>query len=428
MNSPLPIGALALSLAVVTSATAAAGLKVKERGYAGVQSRAFADDGDPTTTDYGLSAVSELQISLTARPFKARLRAFALADSADRNRDTIIVEEAWVELKKNPLRLRLGVQVHNWTATEAFHPADVLNSRYFDSDIENPQKIGEPTASAILRLPIGVLAGHIMPFVINPIAPSARSRQNFLPRGFTLGRPLRLTRGDSFGGQRQFQWAVRFSGTIESLAMDLSLHALQHQDRQRPLVIFDQRSRKFRPLYLPLTQTGGTMRMVVGDFVIKAEAVYRWVHLPPPTLVRPLPPGLRDHGVAAVGVDWGLSFANGIELTFLAEAQAVLLPERQRARRIEPFQADLLLGMRFVFNDSASRELLLSGIVDLEYADEGLLNITFSQRLGETFKLKVGARIILAPPRSADPQAAPAAGLAALTDADQIHLSLVRYF
>ncbi len=402
-------------------------LKIKQRGYVGMQSRAFLDDSNPATQDYGVNAIAQLQISAKKGLFKSKVKWFTIYDVYDQERGQLIVEEAWVEFKYNPLRLRIGVQEHNWAATEVFNPVDVMNSRYFDSDIENTQKIGEPTASMNIKLPIGRLSAHIMPFVTSPIGTSARSRQNFLPPGTALGRPLRLTRVGTFGNQQQFQWAMRLKAMIEALNMDITLHILQQQDRHRPLLVFNPIRQKLRPLYLPVTQTGGTLRMVAGDVVFKAEAAYRWYLLPPEHL------GVgtfqnRDHALIAAGMDWGTAFENGAEITIFAEGQFMVLKDRALARTIDPFQADAIAGVRLNLNDEAAREFLALGMLDLERRDEGLISVSYSQRLGETFKLTLGARVILAPPRPTDPRAAPPVGLASLTDADLIQLSLVRYF
>ena len=75
-------------------------------------------------------------------------------------RTILVVEEAWVEWKAKPFRVRAGFDLLNWTATEAFHPSDILNSRNLDSSIQNYDKLGEPMVSLSYKGAIGVLTAY----------------------------------------------------------------------------------------------------------------------------------------------------------------------------------------------------------------------------------------------------------------------------
>ena len=68
-------------------------------------------------------------------------------DFLDLERNLYRMEEASIGYRNSGWEARLAIQILNWTATEGFHPCDIINSRNLDSDIENTEKIGEPMFS-----------------------------------------------------------------------------------------------------------------------------------------------------------------------------------------------------------------------------------------------------------------------------------------
>ena len=77
-----------------------------------------------------------------------------------------------------------GYKVFNWSATEAFHPVDTINSRNNDGDLESLEKKGELTLefeAAILE--DGLLNFYYWPRFEDPEFPGKNSR---VGTGFTL--------------------------------------------------------------------------------------------------------------------------------------------------------------------------------------------------------------------------------------------------
>ena len=106
-----------------------------------------------STVDQALGLFGRLQIDHKSKPFRERLRLYGRLDREDLERTILVVEEAWVEWKAKPFRVRAGFDLLNWTATEAFHPSDILNSRNLDSSIQNYDKLGEPMVSLSYKGP-----------------------------------------------------------------------------------------------------------------------------------------------------------------------------------------------------------------------------------------------------------------------------------
>ncbi|MCB9552178.1 MAG: hypothetical protein H6705_09905 [Myxococcales bacterium] len=407
-------------------AAPAAAKPVKSQGQVGIEARAFTPDGDDRTEDQGFGLAARLEASHKPRPFEEQLRLFARADMLDETRAVAVVEEAFVGWQMNPVRLRVGYQLLNWTATEAFHPADVLNSRNYDSRIENPDKLGEPMVELRVRLLAGSLSAYYLPFRITPRLPSPSSRLSPLPDDARVGPALWAGRDRQIGdGVVEHQWAVQLSQTIGDA--DISLHLIQHQDRSQPTQLVDLRDGRVRLLYHFVTQVGGTWQQVIDALVIKVEAAHREFGFPD------LDPRYRliqreqlDQTQVAVGFEYGWSYAGGAEGVLLAEGQAIVTYDDPQAARPElpPFQRDVLLGYRHVFNDVDGSTLQAGLIVDLEDPEEVLAAVQYRRRLSDVWSIDANLRMIHAPA----PEQGIAQGLERWHEANELNITLSRYF
>lgn len=94
----------------------------KSKGEVTLESRQFTDDDLEHTQDYNLGLFVRIETRYRKGPFRLQVRAFGRVDHEDSTRDLTALEEAWAGYRKGPWDLRLGFQMWNWTATEAFHP------------------------------------------------------------------------------------------------------------------------------------------------------------------------------------------------------------------------------------------------------------------------------------------------------------------
>jgi hypothetical protein len=420
------LGLVASTLAV--PAMARADGVVTSRGELAVESRAFRDDGSPLTADRGLGLLGRVEARHQHAPFEEKLRAFGRLDHFDDRRSVFILEEAWLQARTGRARLRLGADVVNWTATEAFHPADVVNARNLDSDLESLEKVGEPMAALQVGLLQGMTASALfMPVYMATRFPSPASRLGFGPGMDMRGRRLMVDRQGRFT-RRDFgpQGAVRLQQVVGSA--DLSVHALEQMDRLQPLVGLDAASGLPVPVFLTVRQVGGTWTQTLGALVIKVEGAYRWFQTPaatgaePPAVVMTTDSD-RDHAAVAVGFEYGLPHAGGGDSTFLVEGQGIFGPSRSVRAQLSPFENDVFVGYRLAIGDEDDKTFFLGGIVDLRRPRERLLTASYQQRLGETFTVAVGLRLFTAPPGVAQTW-----GIAALRDADHLRLTLTRHF
>jgi hypothetical protein len=424
-------------LLVLPAAARAQDSPWSSRGEVALESRAFWEgersaDVDAITPDQGLGLLGRLEVRHRHGRFEEKVRAFGRLDHYDEGRSTFIVEEAWGQAQGERWRLRLGADVINWTATEPFHPADVINARNWDSDLENFEKVGEPMAAVQVRLFEGTtLSAFYMPRYTATRPTSRRSRLHFGLPGLPLPPRALVDRNGAFTDS---DWGHQGAVSVRQVfgGADLNLHAIEHMDRSQPW------PSTLMPalVYQTVRQVGGTYQHVLGPFIVKLEGAYRaFVDLAAPEDSSYGVPPERDHGAVAAGLEYGLAHERGSESTFILEGQALIGPRDPAVRRaLTPFQRDVLAAYRYALNDEAGRELMAGVLLDLDEArglfdaDRGaeyVVTLSYQQRLGETWTVKAGLRLFQA---QAPPEMEVPRGLQALRHADHVRLTLTRHF
>lgn len=382
---------------------------------------------DPTTDDYGVGMLGRAEAAANYNAWRLKGRAFGRVDAVDEQRSALVVEEAWAQYGGDWGQLRVGADIINWTATEAFHPADIINARNLDSDFENLEKLGEPMVALTIKVGKGRIVAMGMPFYTEPIMPSPRSRLSFAP-GLPV-RPRRLqlnTSGEltdkNFGGQGALQIAQTFGPA------DIAIHAVHHLDRYQPVYVTGPVAGPAGALlFQTVTQVGLTYAQSLGSFLTKLELGYRYFHRPAAAAV-PLvgPLDNRDHAQMAVGGEYMHTHPNSFDSTILIEGQFYAGIENKLQRRaLGLFQRDVLVGYRLAFNDIKDKSILLLGIFDLENAGELMASVAYQQRLSDVWGIEASARAMHAP--NPNPLLPPT-GIENLRRADQVRLALTRYF
>jgi hypothetical protein len=387
------------------------------RGQLALEGRMFRGDQDPGTVDHGLTLFGRAEVQHEYRATQQRVRAFGRGDAFDRARAALIVEEAWAQVSGERIRVRAGFDIVTWTTTEAFHPADVINARNWDSDLENLEKIGEPMLSVQLRASdTTVIELHATPHRTRPMLPSPRSRLTPMP-GLSERPAIRFL--DRSGRPADGQWAAQGALAARQItaAGDFGIHLLEHNDRLQPLARAQPDGLPPLLVFQTVRQAGLTYQHAVGPLVAKLEAVYRWFVAPAEAA-----PGQPDHGLAAAGVEYGWSHEGGRESTLIVEAQTVYgAPDQASRAQLTPFQRDLLLGYRLALNDQHSQEVTAVAIADGDRPGEGLLAASYQLRLGDTWTSSLSLRLFTG--RADDP-----GPIAALRAASHVRINVIRHF
>ena len=107
------------------------------QGELSFQGRLFEDDKNSTTIDDGQALFGRADLLYESGRWGVNLGGFGLYDYRDDDRNRLAPEDLWVSRRfGDTWLLKAGYQIFNWTTLEAFHPADTINSRSFDSNLE----------------------------------------------------------------------------------------------------------------------------------------------------------------------------------------------------------------------------------------------------------------------------------------------------
>lgn len=429
---------------------------MNSKGEVAIESRIFDRDSRSQTPDWGVSLFSRLETRYDTQEFSHVFRGMARIDRKDEDRNFFTIEDAYfsARLFSGQVKVLAGYKIFNWTATEAFHPADQINSRNYDGELENLEKKGELTVE--LEVPVwqGTLSLFVLPRFEEPKLPGANSRQG--GTGITLDRPVVV---DGTDAQTNDHWVMQFGfNTIQSFSFgDVSFHAIRHINRNYPLLgTHDFGTRTFsiifppisfqqllpnttnvRPYYFQTTQIGGTLQWML-PVVTKVEWAYRWFErdreimdlsladqvtingYPAESLRKPV-----DHAEVALGFEYPYDHESGTSSMFLLEFNTFLGTSKEERQRLSIFQRDMFVGYRFSLNDFMGREFLLSSIIDLEGQSEQLYSISYSQRLSDTWRFRAGVRVYQA---DRPVSRLRTSGMQLLRRSDSLNFALTRFF
>lgn len=405
------------------------------QGEVALEYRQFKDDDSSATEDKGISIFSRVESRYEDNFYSHVLRGFGRVDSEESSRDLIWIEDAYAAyfLDSEKLwRLSGGYKIFNWTALEAFRPADSINSRNYDAPLEKPEKRGELAVELEMPFYEGALILSLFPRVEKPHYPGVASRLGF---GYEIAEPLWVDGTEA----KDDQWRPQFAARLTQLiwGADFSLHFLRHYDRQFPIIGTSDYSfisgspvpnnglsSMNVPHFFQVTQYGGTLQMPFLDaWLLKAEAAHRTFEKDLNVLTVNGFKTPIDHTEAALGFEYNTSHSDGSDSTLFLEAQKMFGIDKVQAGTLSVFQSDVFIGVRHVRNDIMGTEFLLSAIFDTERTHEKLYNFQASRRLSDVWRAAVILRAFDAPPQSTTP-----VGLEVLDQDHHISFSLSRFF
>lgn len=403
--------------------------------------RQFEADSNDKTLDSNLSLFTRLEATYESDFYKHVLRGGARVDNRDQNRNFIIIEDAYASMildQEGEYSLLAGYKLFNWTALEAFHPVDIINSRNFDSNLENLEKKGELTLEFEIPMFEGTLNFYYFPKFEEPEYPGERSR---LGAGVNVDRSVVVDGADTKSNNFfTTQYGVRLTQNI--FDSDFSVHYLKHIDRNMPVFGTDDynivlgnyipTSNEVVPFFYPVTQVGGTAQLSLGDFLVKFEYANRKfdekassvvssrsILLKQPALERPV-----DHSEMAMGLEYIFNLEGGQELNLFAETNTVLGVSEAEKSKVSVFQQDFMVGVRWSLNDLMGREFYATVIGDFEHGSEWLFNTSYNQRISDNWKYYTGFRYISATP--ADPNNKK--GLENFDGSGYLYFNIARFF
>ncbi len=362
---------------------AGAAVAFEHRGEAGMEGWAFSTAGaqGQSRTNASLRAQLELWHSFNDAHDTVTATPFLRVDAEDEERTHADVREAFWRHSGTGYELRAGMRQVFWGVTEGMHLVDIINQTDMVESIDGERKLGQGMLNLSLERD-----GQTFDFFV---LTGARER-TFPGQDGRLRLPLvvdtRLTSWESSRENQRLDLAARWQLNTSALRLGISAFSgTAREPELRPVVdpaqiIFAPGPvpAGFLPGYQPvlaphyplIQQLGVDSQYTHGDWLWKLEVIAR-------------KGGLQDYRAADIGFEYtqvGI-FGSPMDIGWLAE----YLHDSRDEKATTPFEHDVLVGTRLIFNDAASSDLLFGLIAD-PHSHERFLSIEATTRFGESWR------------------------------------------
>ena len=344
------------------------------RGNLTLEISAFTADAEHSAgqqTSASVSGEVEFYYPLPSGDGSFLITPFARIDQHDSNRTHFDFREFLYQRNSDDWEFRAGLGKVFWGVAESRNPVDIINQRDSVEGITVDEKLGQPMVQFSWIKELGSLDFFILPGFRERTFASSDGR----PRATVPIRSNAIYESDR--ENRHIDIAARYSMAIEE--WDLGFSAFRGTERA-PLFIPQLGSSftdiSLQPLYYQVLQIGFDAQATLESWLLKFE----WIHQ------------------QADAIDSHAEFVTGFEYSFYGIGEtdtdlgiiAEYLYDNRGESATQPFQNDLLLGMRLALNDEASSEALLGGFFDLD-TESVVLTVEASRRLGNSFKVSLEA-------------------------------------
>ncbi len=330
---------------------------------------------------YSLFIEPELYYAIDSnREIKAQL--FYRYDATSPSRTHADIRELMFYQYADEWEIHAGIGKVFWGTTESRHLVDVVNQVDLIESLDDEARLGQAMLQGMLIKEWGTLDVMLLP--------------NFRPLQFgdleTRSR-FNLPIADQ---------APRYQSKHQTNTLDLALrwnHSFDHLDlgisyfngtQRTPLfqVVTEQNQPKLLPMYMQSQQVGLDAQYIVNDLLLKAEVIHRNSH----QLNAQNQFTAYQSNALVAGVEYTLVGINDTvyDLGIIGE----YLYDEWEA--ITPFQKDWMTGLRWVFNDEQSTEILLGHIIDLDDQSQ-IWSLEASRRIGDNWTAELIGRWITNP-------------------------------
>ncbi|MEO5366495.1 MAG: hypothetical protein H7831_09100, partial [Magnetococcus sp. WYHC-3] len=271
---------------------------------------------------------------------------------------------------------RLGLTKVFWGVAEGWNPVDVINQRDGREGDSDEDKLGQPLAQGTLIRPWGTVDLLWLPWFrprtfpgvsqrLRPSLPVATDRATYASAAGTWAQDV----------------AVRYRHNVGVVDLGLSAFHGTQRDPELRLGLDAAGQPWLVPHYPRMTQLGVDVQATLDSWLWKLESAAR-----------------RGDDMDA------LQFSGGFEYTFVGIGGTdkdlgvigELMWDERGALANHPFQGDMLTGLRLVFNDEASSEVLLGVIQDLDHGG-AVVNLESSTRWDDHWKVALDGRAYINP-------------------------------
>ncbi len=273
--------------------------------------------------------------------------------------------------------IHAGIGKVFWGTTESRHLVDVVNQIDLLESLDDEARLGQPMLQGKLIKAWGTLDIMLLAGFRPAEFGNADVRSQFLP-------PLanQSTRYQSKHKTNTLDMAARWNHSFDDLDLGLSYFS---GTQRTPLFQFitEQNQPKLLPVYVQSQQIGLDAQIIVNDLLLKAELIHRDSHK-----LNAQNQFTRYQTNALVA---------GFEYTLVGIGDSVydlgIIGEYlyDEWESITPFQKDWMTGLRWVFNDTQSTEILMGHIIDLDDQSQ-IWTLEASRRIGDNWKAELKGR------------------------------------
>lgn len=268
--------------------------------------------------------------------------------------------------------LRLGIRKVYWGVTESTHLVDIINQTDLVENADGEDKLGQPMLNLALIGDYGTLDLFVLPYFRERTFPGENGR----PRSQLYVDTDQDAIYQSGKKEQHVDYAARWTKSIDVWDIGLSYFYGTNRDPAFKPGFNTSGSPVLIPVYSLIHQTGLDLQATIEGWLWKLETIHRT--------------GMAEDYTAATA---------GLEYTFYGIADSptdlglvleYMYDDRSKTNS-SPFDNDILLGLRFTFNDVQSTDALIGVITDREY-DTTIYSVEASRRLGDRWKLSLEAR------------------------------------
>jgi hypothetical protein len=267
---------------------------------------------------------------------------------ADNNDNTLFNPiELKYKLERDDYNLGIGFDTVFWGVAESYNPVDILNRKNLLTTYETKDKLGEFMFAGEYFFENSTLSAYYLPKFY---------QQKFLDKdsatGFDIAKHIIEDEKNSYG--------VRYKHIIDNI--DLGLSYFSGVSRNHQLI---PTANAFNVYYPNITQIGLDLQLTTENALYKLEYANKSY--------------TNDDKYAAVV---------GVEYMFIADILINGLIEYLRSDESNIYQNDVMLGLRFDFEDEFGSEGLIGLIYDKDYGSK-ILTFSGSRRINNNSKIKV---------------------------------------
>ncbi len=350
-------------------------------GYIGAQTRNFFNPPSaPEQHSNYLSAVAEPEFyqEWDNGDQNVEIKLFYRADQYDEQRTHGDIRElSWTSVFED-WELRLGISKVFWGVAETQHLVDIVNQTDLVENVDAEDKLGQQMIRASTEQDWGTIDLFVLPGFRERTFAGIEGR----PRTEAIVDTSRNAIYDSSNGKNHIDLAARYSHYIGEWEFGLSLFS--GTGREPTDYSFVTLSSSGQPIVVPvyslITQLGFDGQAFFGDWTWKLEAA-----------------NIEVRSGAKKGIN-SFKTVGGFEYTWVGIADSgmdlgfVVEYHYSDQRIIETiFDNDLATGLRFVFNDAQSSEILAGMFTDANTQAIASF-IEASRRLGDSWTMEFQVR------------------------------------